>query len=925
MSDSLHAIQAKATLLARGDTLSKFSGPLSLSSLESSSAYPPTFHRRPFAKLQWRFVRHRTGLLVPLMNNTGSPASSIPFASQPRSSRLLLLLLVLLTGGLWLSSRAVLSANFLPHWYCFAGNARVLWTTVIADLLIGLSYVAISATLAFIVRRAGRDLPYQGFFWAFGLFIVSCGVTHFFEILTVWKPVYWLSAAAKIITAVASVGTAVVLLIAAGDIIAFVLTARQLAKRRGDEKFRALFNAAPLAVLSLDLEGLVTSWNPAAEKIFGFSEREVIGQGLPIVPAAFREEHRRLLKTSLAGSATIAFETIRQRSDGSRLPVNAYAAPLNDENGKRIGIMAAIEDISGRKRMELDLQEKTDILSAVAHALNVYLENGNWNLACRELLSFVIGKTSSEYGFLGVILDDGTLRVLGLDGSVRDEPLNRTRYEDTLRRLREEGSLKSSSLQELFAQVLFSGQLVVCNQCTETHSAGAPVAYPPLHSFLGVPILRASDVAGFIAIANRTSGYSGNEWEPLATMSHAVGVLFDNYKQLLKRAALEVNQAALEEQVRRAQKMEVLGRLAGGVAHDFNNMLMVLSGSAELLDRSFPPDALSRIYLDQIQRTITKAAAITRQLLAFSRKQILDIKPMDLHVALQESLNMLPTLLGTDVRITFAPGAQDPWIRSDIQQMEQVIVNLAINARDAMPQGGVVTISTRNATAAPASVPIASKTPSNWVVLEVADTGTGMDSQTLAHIFEPFFTTKPSGKGTGLGLATVYGIVRQSGGHIDVESAPGQGARFLLHFPVTERPRQETQGLSRSSPAKARADATLLLVDDEASLRHALAEILRDSGYSILEAPSSQDALQIARDYPGAIDLLVTDVVMPGLRGPELYQRILALQPRIRVLFMSGYAEDLPETQLPQGTTFLQKPFSFAALLESLRSLRSTN
>jgi len=193
-----------------------------------------------------------------------------------------------------------------------------------------------------------------------------------------------------------------------------------------------------------------------------------------------------------------------------------------------------------------------------------------------------------------------------------------------------------------------------------------------------------------------------------------------------------------------------------------------------------------------------------------------------------------------------------------------------------------------------------------------------MDSQTLAHIFEPFFTTKPSGKGTGLGLATVYGIVRQSGGYIDVESAPGQGARFLLHFPVTERPAQETQGLSRPSPAKARADAKLLLVDDEAALRHALAEILPDSGYGVLEAPSSQDALQIARDYPGAIDLLVTDVVMPGLRGPELYRRILALQPRIRVLFMSGYAEDLPETQLPQGTTFLQKPFSFAALLDSL-------
>jgi GAF domain-containing protein len=174
--------------------------------------------------------------------------------------------------------------------------------------------------------------------------------------------------------------------------------------------------------------------------------------------------------------------------------------------------MAAIEDISGRKRMELDLQERTDLLSAVAHALNVYLENGNWNLASRELLSFVIGKTNSEYGFLGVMFDDGTLRVLGLDGSVWNEPLNRSLHEDTVRRYHEEGSPRFSGLQQLFAQGLFSGQLVVCNQCAEAHSASVPVAYPPLNSFLGVPISRAAAVAGFIAIANRTSGYSGTGW-----------------------------------------------------------------------------------------------------------------------------------------------------------------------------------------------------------------------------------------------------------------------------------------------------------------------------------------------------------------------------------------------------------------------------
>lgn len=748
------------------------------------------------------------------MNPNGAAVPPIPLFSKPRLLRLGLLLLFLFDAALWLSSRAILSANFLPHWYCYAGNTRVLWTTVIADLFIGLSYVVISTTLAFIVGRAGRDLPYQGFFWAFGLFIVSCGVTHFMEILTVWEPVYWLSATAKIITAVASVATAAVLLVAAGDIIEFVLTARQLAARRGDEKFRALFNAAPLAVLSLDLEGLVTSWNPAAEKIFGFTERDVIGRPLPIVPSAFREEHHGILATSLNGSALAGYETTRQRSDGAQIPINIYAAPLNDEHGARIGVMAAVEDISGRKRLELDLQQKTEMLSTIARALNIYLEKGNWSLACRELLFFIIARTGSEYGFLGVLLDDGTLRVLGHDGSVWDEPFHRSLYGETLRHHSGNDSSEFRGLQHLFAQVLLSGQLVTFNISSHApRSEGLPPGYAPLHCFLGVPIFRGNEVAGFIAVANRRGGYSGHEWDSLETMSNATGVLFDNYRQVLKRASLEENQASLEAQIRQAQKMEVLGRLAGGVAHDFNNMLMVLSGSAELLDRAVPLDALSRVYLDQIQRTVTKAAAITRQLLAFSRKQVLNIRAMDLHAALRDAGQMLPTLLGADIHLDVAPSATNPWIRSDAQQIEQVIVNLAINARDAMPDGGKLSVITRNSSVPPSTAPAVSNGVGEWVILEVTDTGHGMDQQTLAHIFEPFFTTKPAGKGTGLGLATVYAIVRQSGGHIEVRSEHGKGAKFLLYFPATEPPPDTVASQTAVPSGKTAASATLLLVD----------------------------------------------------------------------------------------------------------------
>jgi len=275
---------------------------------------------------------------------------------------------------------------------------------------------------------------------------------------------------------------------------------------------------------------------------------------------------------------------------------------------------------------------------------------------------------------------------------------------------------------------------------------------------------------------------------------------------------------------------------------------------------------------------------------------VLDIRPLDLHAALHESRTILLTLLGSDIRVESQPSAARSWIRSDLPQIEQVIVNLAINARDAMPGGGQLTISTRNTSDPPPTLPAGSAATPDWVVLDVADTGQGMSRQVLSQIFEPFFTTKPAGKGTGLGLATVYGIVRQSGGYIHVDSTPGQGSCFSLYFPTIAPALPSETPATDSAPGRQPVSATLLLVDDESSLRHAIAEILRESGYTVLEAADAASALEIAREHPGAIDLLVTDVVMPGMRGPELHHNILEMQPHIQVLFISGYAADLPET-----------------------------
>ncbi len=555
---------------------------------------------------------------------------------------------------------------------------------------------------------------------------------------------YWISAAVKIVTALASAATSVVLLIAADDIVAFVRTAQEAASRRGTERFRALVQAAPMAVIGMDLAGSVNAWNPAAERIFGWRAEEVVGKKITALPAENENEVSDICRRISGGEIVAGFETARITRTGRQIPVSISGAPIYDENGSLISLMLVAEDISERKRIELELQERTK------------------------------------------------------------------------------------------------------------------------------------------------------------------------------------EQAQLESQMRQAQKMEVLGRLAGGVAHDFNNMLMVLDGCSDLLDRALPTESPARLYLNQIQRTTEKAAAITKQLLAFSRKQILEMKPMDLHEALTSSEFMLPRLLGSDIELSFHHEARRSWIVCDASQIEQVIANLAINSRDAMPKGGRLTIATTNAAGLPDAAAAAAPSAASvhdWVVLSVTDSGCGMDEKTRAQIFEPFFTTKPLGKGTGLGLATVYGIVKQSNGHIHVRTTPGQGTTFEIYFPSVDPVLPSVPPPDESTTTPDLAAATILVADDESALRHAVVELLRASGYTVFEADNALEALELAEKHPG-IDILLTDIVMPGFRGPELARRISAVQPGISVIYMSGYAEGFQENELPPNAMFLQKPFRFSKLLEQLKLIR---
>jgi two-component system cell cycle sensor histidine kinase/response regulator CckA len=379
----------------------------------------------------------------------------------------------------------------------------------------------------------------------------------------------------------------------------------------------------------------------------------------------------------------------------------------------------------------------------------------------------------------------------------------------------------------------------------------------------------------------------------------------------------------LEGQLRQAQKMEAVGRLAGGVAHDFNNLLMVIKGHTELLLNVLPPGDHVTRKVEQIERSADRAAALTRQLLAFSRMQVLQPRAINLNSVVEEMANLIPRLIGEDIELVVRCSADLGTVRADASQMEQVIMNLAVNSRDAMPRGGRFTVETSNVeldSLYRAAHPIVR--PGKYVLLAVSDTGTGMDADTQAHIFEPFFTTKEQGKGTGLGLATVYGVVKQSGGFIWVYSELGQGSTFKIYLPRVDEPAASIPMVHIPS-SLARGTETVLLAEDEQDVRDVAREFLESAGYTVLEAAGGDAALEISATHSGAIDLLITDMVMPGMSGQELARQMRGLRDGIRVIYMSGYSEHAAgeAAKCDAAAAVLTKPFSRAVLLRTVRDI----
>jgi PAS domain S-box-containing protein len=615
------------------------------------------------------------------------------------------------------------------------------------------------------------------------------------------------------------------------------------------ETFRALIHDAPLSIVAFDASGTIQLWNPAAERMFGWTAEEALGKPHPIVPEEKQEEFRALREVALQGKTFTGIQLRRRRKDGSPIDISVSTSPLRAADGTITGIMSIITDVTDRKKSEETLLR---LATAVEQSAEIIL----------------ITDPSGAIEYVNPAFE----RITGYH---RDEVLGKNP------RILKSGMQDHSFYEELWKT------------------------------------LTRGDVWSGVFQNLRKDGTLYEEEAVISPVRDAGGEVI-NYVAVKRDVT---NERRVEDQLRQAQKMEAVGRLAGGIAHDFNNLLTAITGYTDLLLMDLPKGELAHREVLEIRKAGDRAASLTRQLLAFSRRQVLQPKVLDLNQVVTDMEKMLRRLIGENIELVTSLADDLGHVKADPGQIEQVIVNLTVNARDAMPNGGRLILETSkmeiDESYASRHDPVQ---PGSYVILAVTDTGVGMDESTMSRLFEPFFTTKEVGKGTGLGLATVYGIVKQSGGYIWAYSEVGHGTTFKVLLPgeeeVAELAEKEVAYLYPSG-----GEETVLVVEDEKLVRDLVREILSQHGYDVLEASRGAEALEVSGRHKGPIHLLISDVVMPGMTGPELARRLTALRPEMGVLFMSGYTNDaiLHYGVFEHGAEFLQKPFKASALGAKVR------
>ena len=739
-------------------------------------------------------------------------------------------------------------------------------------------------------------------------------------------------------------------------------------------RLAAIVESSQDAIFGVEFDGRIASWNRGAEHIYGFTSEEAIGAQVSlIVPSDRKHELSPLVEQLKGGKRIENFETVRVAKDGRRIDVSMTLSPILDADGAITSASVIARDITARKLAEEALRKanETSVYKSPVPIIAADV-SGNvtmWNQAAEAVFGWseqeVIGKSnpiipadaaeeaetlhsrilsgetitgvevrrqkrdgsSVAISLSGTPLWDAHQRVRGIIGFLTNIT-ERKRAEEALRTAEQNyRGIVENAIEGIY-QTTPDGRYLSANpalarmlgfhspeELVTSRSSIAEQEY--VRPELYVEFRRRMEEKGVVQKFEYEAYRKDGKTIWVSENAHVVRDAYGDVSCFEGTVEDITQQRELEQQLRQMQKIEGIGRLAGGVAHDFNNILMAISSYSDLLLRKLQGEDPCRRYVEEVVKATERGASLTQGLLAFSRKQVLSPKVLDLNALISDQLGMLKRLINECIDFKFKPGLNLGAICADPGQVQQVVMNLVINARDAMPSGGELVIATDN-TLRPG--PQTAVTESDYVQLSVCDNGCGMDAETKSHIFEPFFTTKEQGKGTGLGLATVFGIVQQSSGHILLESEPGQGTTFKIYLPrvdaaaADQDPNVETQ-------VNVRGHETILLVEDEDSVREPAAEYLRENGYRVLKASRGAEALEIAQKHTKAIHLLLTDVVMPQMSGRELADRVAAIHPETRIVFMSGYSTDLHANQEPldPSRVLLQKPFRLVTLGQRIR------
>jgi two-component system cell cycle sensor histidine kinase/response regulator CckA len=756
--------------------------------------------------------------------------------------------------------------------------------------------------------------------------------------------------------------------------------------KASEERFRSVAQSANDAIVSADSRGDIISWNRGAQTMFGYREEEILGRPLTVLmPERYRAGHRKgLERMRTTGEAHVIGKTVELhglRKDGTEFPLELSLATW--KTGHENFYSGIIRDITERKRAEEALKESNEfnqqIIASAKQGIIVYdreLKYVLWNPFMEEMVGLsadqVLGKHCLElfpflrdqgvYALLERALEgeyatapninysipltgrtgwvsgqygpfrNATGEIIGVIGILSDIT-EQKRGEEALRQSEEQFRLLVATVKD-YAIIMLdpAGHVVSWNEGAERIKGYRADEIMGQHfsRFLPREDIEAGKPALALKIAVEQGTYEETGWrvrkDGTRFWANVVITAIRDQAETLRgfsKVTRDITERKhLEEQLRQSQKMEAIGSLAGGIAHDFNNLLMVITGYSQLLlDRLDQGDPL-RGDIKEIKQAGERAAGLTQQLLTFSRRQMLTLEVLDLNAIVTGMGNMLRRLIGENIHLVLRPEQALGMVKADRGQIEQVIMNLVVNARDAMSRGGQLTIETANVEMNETQASRHGNLKAGaYVMLAVTDTGCGMDVDTQARIFEPFFTTKEQGKGTGLGLSTVYGIINQSKGSIEVESEPGKGSTFTIYLSrIKSEVKTEGSAVAAGVP---RGSETILVVEDEDIVRGLLRKVLQANGYVVLEAASGRDALWLSQDHAGPIQLLITDVVMPGMNGRELAERLMPLRPDMKVIFISGYIDDavVRKGVAEFQANFLQKPIEPSILMRKVREV----